>query len=701
MKNKLQIVKNMGIGWTLFRAKYEIEKKLGLIEKKFKPTKIDNHEFIQQLKLKNIHDEESFSQFVKDHLTPFFFYPRKIVELKNVLTDIRKGKNHEVIKLADDICQNKFLYFSKSSVTFKEIDWHLNPIEQKKAPSNKHWINIPDLGKDFGDIKYIWELSRFPFVYALVRAYAVTGDSKYVRKFWELFESWVENNPLEIGVNYKCGQEMSLRIMAWIFGLYAFLEHPETTPCRITTMLKMIYYHADHIERHFEFALKSVRNNHTISEAAGMYTVGLLFPFFDKSKKWKEKGKKYLEQEGLRQIYADGSYLQHSMNYQRLVVQDYTWVLQLAKLNNDEFSDELIERVKKCVLFLYNNQDKYTGRLPNYGMNDGALIHPLACNDYLDYRPQLNAAWYVLTGNRLHERGLHDENLLWLCGTESLNASLNAPRRASKEYSIGGYYTIYSQNSHGFIRCASYKDRPNQADMLHFDLWWKGYNVLADAGTYSYNTEQKWQNYFNGTSSHNTVMIDNKDQMKKASRFIWLNWTKSKTLRFNQIGNINIFEGEHYGYLPLIHRRAVLNIGDNWVVIDDIFGDFKETNHNASLHWLIGTNEIETVSDDSWCLPIEKGKLYMRVFCQSDFSKEIYRGSDKPVQGWQSLYYGEKKPVSQLKLSFNIKEKARIITAISSNLSDIDYDNKTNVLEIKGQRFVLQDIGSDSIFKFN
>jgi Heparinase II/III N-terminus/Heparinase II/III-like protein len=701
MKNKLQIIKNMGVGWTLFRTKYEIEKKLGLIERKFKPIQIDNSEFIRKLKLKNVHDEESFSSFFKDNLTPFFFRPKEVIELKNILVEIRKEKNNDILKLADDICQNKFLYFSKWSVTFKEIDWHLNPVKQKKAPSNKHWINIPDLGKDFGDIKFIWELSRFPFVYALVRAYAVTGDSKYVRKFWELFESWVENNPLETGVNYKCGQEMSLRLMAWIFGLYAFLEHPETTPKRITTILKMIYYHTDHIDRHFEFALKSVRNNHTISEAAGMYTVGLLFPFFDKSKKWKEKGKKYLELEGLRQIYVDGSYLQHSMNYQRLVVQDYTWVLQLAKLNNDEFSEELRERVKKCVLFLYNNQDEYTGRLPNYGMNDGALIHPLASNDYLDYRPQLNAAWYVLTGNRLYERGLHDENLLWLCGVKSLGVPLNAPKRGSKEYSIGGYYTIRSQNSHGFIRCTSYKDRPYQADMLHFDLWWKGYNVLADAGTYSYNTEQKWQSYFNGTSSHNTVMIDNKDQMEKASRFIWLNWTKSKTLCFKQIGNINVFEGEHYGYLPLIHRRAVLNIEDNWIVIDDIFGDFGETNHNASLHWLIGTNEIETVSDDSWRLPVEKENLYIRVFCQSDFSKEIYRGSDNPIQGWQSLYYGEKKPVPQLKLSFNIKEKARIITAISLNLSDIDYHNKTDVLEVKGQRFVLQDIGSNSIFKFN
>src|SRR5690606_37993428 len=133
----------------------------------------------------------------------------------------------------------------------------------------------------------------------------------------------------------KCGQEMSLRVMAWLFGLYSFIDHPETTSERVTTLLKTIYSHIDHVDKHFDFALKSVRNNHTISEAAGMYSIGLLFPFFDKSKKWKKKGKKHLESEVQWQIYEDGSYIQNSMNYHRLMIQVYTWVLRLAELNGD------------------------------------------------------------------------------------------------------------------------------------------------------------------------------------------------------------------------------------------------------------------------------------------------------------------------------------------------------------------------------
>src|SRR5699024_10020358 len=136
------------------------------------------------------------------------------------------------------------------------------PFTNKYAPKEKHWLDISDLSNDFGDIKFIYELSRFGFIYKLVRAFVLTRDDRYVKKFWELIDDWIESNPLEYGVNYKCGQEISIRLMAWVFGLFAFKEHAETTPKRVTTILKSIYQQVDHVDKHFDFALKSIRNNH-------------------------------------------------------------------------------------------------------------------------------------------------------------------------------------------------------------------------------------------------------------------------------------------------------------------------------------------------------------------------------------------------------------------------------------------------------
>ncbi len=58
--------------------------------------------------------------------------------------------------------------------------------------------------------------------------------------------------------------------------------------------------------------------------------------------------------------------------------------------------------------FLYQCQDDSTGWLPNYGSNDGALFFKLNDCDYRDYRPQLDALYYLLTSEHLYDRQYED-----------------------------------------------------------------------------------------------------------------------------------------------------------------------------------------------------------------------------------------------------------------------------------------------------
>src|SRR5690625_1341185 len=624
----------MGLSWTYNRLFYEIKKKSGILKKQFKHIKLTNHAFIRKhINDKSIKNENDLYEYIKSTSQHFFFSVENLAEIRSGIKSLYSDKKEkEIIKKADNITENIFEYFSKDLVSYDVINWHYSPFINKQSPKDKHWIDISDLNSDFGDIKFIWELSRFAFVYDLVRAYTLTQDDKYVVKYWELIEDWIENNPLEYGVNYKCGQEMSIRMMAWLFGLYAFLNHKETTPSRATTLLKTIYQHAEHVEKHFNFALKIVRNNHAISEAYGLYTIGLLFPIFDKYNICKNTGKKYLEKEGLRQIKLDGSYIQHSMNYHRLVIQNYTWAIELAKRSQDRFSNSLIGRLLKSVEFLYQHQS-ISGRLPNYGQNDGALIHPLSSNSYLDYRPQLNAAWFAFTGKRLYEPGEYDESLLWLFREKSLKSEIDAIQKISKKFPNGGYYTFRNRNQFGMIRCTTYKTRPVQADMLHFDLWINDFNVFADAGTYSYNTSSNIKNYFLGTASHNTIMINNKSQMTKGSRFMWLNWTKSQVNKYVTKPNYMIFEGEHYNYKPLIHKRGILHNRDSWVIVDDIFGKFTETNTEMQLSWLLGTKINSLDNEMGWNITVDGSKYNLLINVSADKKEEIYKGSLKPFKG--------------------------------------------------------------------
>ncbi|MEM1502841.1 alginate lyase family protein [Domibacillus sp. 8LH] len=687
MKDKLEMVQNMGLSWTAFRVKYEIEKKLGLLKKQFPAFSYEEMNIHKAIKSK-----KSFKQLTEEASHRYFFgeLPIDYAKLKDVF-QIEKA-----IKEADGICNGTFQYFSKHAFSYKHVNWQYSPHTQKSAPQDVHWTDIADLGSEFGDIKWIWELSRFSFVYPLVRAYTATNDDQYAEVFWKYFEDFIEHNPPELGANYKCGQEMSLRLMAWTFGLFAFRTHPSTTEQRLEMLMKAVYHHADHVEKHFDFALKSVKNNHSLSEAAGMYTAGILFPFFDKAEKWRKTGKKYIRSEAMWQIYEDGSYIQHSFNYQRLAIQDLTWVVRLSQINNDPFDDGFLKRFGQTVLFMYQHQNLQSGRLPNYGMNDGAYIHPLTSCEYLDHRPALQAAWYTLHGTFLYDDPSVNEIVYWL--SRDFEDSLAQVNQSSQAYPLGGYYALRTDDSFGMIRSATYKHRPAQADMLHFDLWHQEENILADAGTFSYNTDMNHILYFNGTASHNTVMVNNQDQMKKASRFIWLNWTKSKTLRAEKINNMQIFEGEHYGYSPITHRRGVIQAGEQWIIVDDIFGSLNNT--EISLSWLFGIQNVEQSQPNEWLMKLQNDEEWsLNMFTNQKVESQLYKGNIKPLRGWRSLYYGHKDPFPQAVLKVEVCKVTRFVTVVGPSRLKRAVSPKQDEVFLADCTIKLNKIGDQTIFK--
>ncbi len=86
--------------------------------------------------------------------------------------------------------------------------------------------------------------------------------------------------------------------------------------------------------------------------------------------------------------------------------------------------------------------------------------------------------------------------------------------------------------------------------MLHVDLWWRGHNVALDAGTYSYNAPEPWDNVLAQTAYHNTVTVDDLDQMERVAKFLWLPWLRSgyAPAQRSPGGGLAYWEGEHDGY---------------------------------------------------------------------------------------------------------------------------------------------------------
>ncbi|HMQ31978.1 MAG TPA: alginate lyase family protein [Chloroflexaceae bacterium] len=531
--------------------------------------------------------------------------------------------------------------------------WGRNALAGLEAPAGAHWSRIGDFGH--GDIKAIWEPSRFAWAFALARAYARDGDDAHAELFWALLEDWRAHSLPHSGPNWKCGQETSLRLIACACAAHAFLHSPATTPARAALLAELAAVSAERVGANLAYAL-SQRNNHGVSEAAGLFTAGALFPELRGAAGWEARGRALLERLAAELIYPDGCFSQHSANYQRLALHGFVWAIALARRQGRPLSAALHERVGRAALLLHQLQDEATGRLPRYGNDDGALALPLSGCPARDYRPALQAAAYLTRGVRWYPPGPWDEELLWLGGPAALAAPLEPPARGDLRAAAGGLYTLRGAEGFLFTHCGGFRDRPGHADLLHADLWWRGLNVACDAGTYSYNAPEPWDTSLGETARHNTVTVDGLSQMERFGRFLWLPWARGEAApaRRSPRGHLAVWEGRHDGYArlaqPVAHRRALVRIAERaWLVIDRLA---SRGEHAYTLHW--HTPDWPHAWDGAGALGLSTPAGPYQLRCGvvgAAGSASLVRADPEGPRGWRAERYGALAPALDLELS--------------------------------------------------
>lgn len=627
IKLAFQLLQNMGPKYLAFRIFFDFKKRTGLLKKQF-PT---NPNFIEYISLDQWKSE-----------TNFLINSRIYFENKEYPFNVDDQKN-------DNQKNGEFEFFSSLKFNLgKEFDWITNPETGYKYDINKHWTEINDFDTKVGDIKFVWEKSRFSFIYLTIRSDLKnnTDSSEYIIS--EIID-WIDKNPINQGPNYKCSQEISLRIINWTYALQFYRDSIALNKDRFDKIIHVIYWQIKHVYNNINFSRIAVRNNHAITETLLLYFSGLVYPFFPESHVWKTKGKKWFEQEIKYQIYSDGTYLQFSMNYHRVVVQLLNLSLLLSSKYDEDFDELIYERAYRSLNFLFQMQDLESGFLPNYGANDGALFFPLTNCEYRDYRPSLNTLNKLLTGKKLYDFGPWEEECFILTNNDIVVKQYPTIQKKYgwNSFEVGGYYILNENASMTFIRCGNHKDRPSQADNLHIDIWYKSENVLQDGGSYKYNTDKEYLNYFFGTESHNTVMIENNSQMLKGSRFIWYYWTNSLGVNIEESKDEFIFHGNISAFRfinkNIVHSRKVIKKKgiQEWVIEDAISN--KPNNQNIRQLWHPNSkaNSLFNISSTS-------GVISERIgYVSISYGK-------KEVEKFYSIETTENKIITTLNINENI-----------------------------------------------
>lgn len=609
-----QLARNMGFRYVSFRTSYEIKKRTGRLKKEY-PMAPQRMFFISLADWRKV-------------AVPFIFSDRTSIETQ-------KAKSESLKRKADKILNNEVQFFSNEWINLgKNYDWITNVETGYKYDIDKHWSETNDFSLESGDIKYVWEKSRFSYLLTLIR-YDYHFDEDHSEFVFKEINSWIDANPINQGPNWKCSQEISLRLFNWMYGLCFYKNSPFLTEALWSKIQNLIYWQLNHVYRNIDFSRIAVRNNHAITETLALTLSEIWFPFIPDTKKWSRAGRRYFEQEVDYQVYEEGAFIQHSMNYHRVLVQLLSFGLAITEKANKPFSEKVYRKSQLALNFLYQFLQAENGNLPNYGANDGALFFPLSENEYRDYRPQLNSLHKILYNKDLFPG--FEENFYAQTASPFYVFKELKQNKGITTFDKSGYYIIRSEELFVFIKCSSYKDRPSHADNLHIDIWKNGINVFRDGGSYKYNTEMEWSTFFFGTQSHNTVMIDNCNQMLKGNRFIWFYWTKAEKAKLTEKENEYCFEGtiKAFSYLDssIAHTRKVtISKKNNEIIVWDTIANIG--NRTATQNWNCNPEsevDIEATVANRKGIPQHYKSYYSTLYGQKEnqkgirfqFSKEI------------------------------------------------------------------------------
>jgi hypothetical protein len=524
-----------------------------------------------------------------------------------------------------------------------------------------HWTLFESgVFKIEGDIKFIWEPARFGWAFILGRAYHLTRNETYAETFWEYFHEFLDANPPYLGPHWMNGQEVAIRLMALVWAGQVFETAAASSGERRVRLADSIAAHASRIPPTLVYA-RAQNNNHLVTEAAGLYTAGLALPDHPEATDWRALGWRWLNWAFQHQISGYGEYIQHSTNYHRVMLQTALWV---NAIKDDDWPHMTLQSLGRAAHWLFSMLDPASGRTPNLGANDGALILPLSVAPFDDFRPTVQAAARAFLRFQM-PGGRWDEMSVWL--------GLHAHEKA---YESNLYMAdhLRGTESWAYLRATQFRSRLGHMDQLHLDLWWRGLNVAQDAGTYLYNANPPWDNPLVGSRVHNTVTVDGRDQMTRGGRFINLDWfpAYSRSMVVTDESALGQMMAYHNGYPGVHHERTVtVYAAERWVVEDNLT---SQKPHTYRLHWLLPDWEWGVESKDRRIeigLMAPHGKISLLLHSDLPISnlqspvslvragKVIYGNRDvRPYEGWVSPTYGVKVPA--LSLAFEVQSRASI-----------------------------------------
>lgn len=551
-------------------------------------------------------------------------------------------------------------------------------------PDDFYWaIDFGDRPDKPGrDVKLNWEVNRLQFLLTLGACWRLTGDPIYSRSARSILDSWLDSVIYPLGPQWASNLEVAIRSLSLVRCCLIFIDSDDWDFDFLIKVIASIELSLDHLEN--ELTTHHTQGNHLLGESAALWQVSLLCPFLKRSRQRILKASRILNRLVPRLILSDGVYAEQSTSYAKFVLEFLIPLLSAKSGTDTGLSDISRELIRKSLYFLDTISDT-NGILPMIGDSDSGSALGFYMDDFWNIGSLLVSGAVAFDEPNLcrkvksfpaesflfwGDRGVSWHELNCSGPVDAVSDSTRSVPQIER-FPDGGLVIARRKGLSIIFDVGPMGKAPGyehgHSDGLSVQLWLDDNPLLIDPGTFVYNGKTSWRKYFKGSSAHNVIRLDSRDQSISLGSFRWASSPVIKKTEIRQNGN-HIYLAGTIHLEKAIWTRRLSSSSDNAVLILDEIrcaaGSPVELNLVFDPSWGI-------ISSDDDAPTRGEGDAGMLLFGWEANAVEILRGDEKITGGWLSRLYGKLEKTSNMRAETMAGPFFYSAVLIGHNLKDI------------------------------
>jgi hypothetical protein len=359
--------------------------------------------------------------------------------------------------------------------------------------------------------------------------------------------------------------------------------------------------------------------NHGFNEGIALLLLADNFPHMPGASGWRLLALERLQEMLSNTIDADGVEVENSPFYQVYVLGLVYQIAQWAKRYEPTLAAPYSEAATKMLSFTADVTQP-NGYLPMLGATATTYMPSQDPNVYgpmAEADPEFDVAF---------TRGAHgtpppDGTVLFpVSGLFLMRSPLgpvsNLPNQTFVTFNSGTYRTSHSD-----------------LDAMGMTMYSNGAEVLPTSGLYTY-TEEPYLEYFHGTRSHNTVVVDGKDQAQGSAQ----------AGSYGSVSGSTWASGVSGLYAGVTHHRTIVVLRQGLTLVQDDLTSSSSHNYAQTWHMAPGSNVRESGGDTYVTNTAGTPTLTIHQADPAGMTTQSLYGATDPIQGWYSNGYGFKQP---------------------------------------------------------